>query len=53
MSDDTQKQLISVLSTAIAFVVASRVAESLVDQPETRGVVGSHWERNPSVALKP
>lgn len=38
MSDDTQKQLISVLSTAIAFVLASRLAESLFDQPEERGV---------------
>ena len=38
MSDDTQKQLISVLATAIAFVLASRLAQDLVDQPERRGV---------------
>ncbi len=38
MSDDTQKRLISVLSTAIAFVLASRLAEDIVDQPEVRGV---------------
>lgn len=38
MSDDTQKQLISVLATAIAFVLASRLAQDLVDQPEVRGV---------------
>lgn len=38
MSADTQKQIISVLSTAIAFVLASRLAEDLVDQPEVRGV---------------
>lgn len=38
MSDETQKQLISVLSTAIAFVVATRLAGNLVDQPEVRGV---------------
>ena len=38
MSDDAQKQLISVLSTAIAFVLATRLAEDLVDQPEVRGV---------------
>ena len=38
MSENTQKQLISVVSTAIAFVLASRLAEDLVDQPEVRGV---------------
>lgn len=38
MSDDTQKQLISVIATAIAFVLASRLAEKVVDQPERRGV---------------
>ena len=38
MSDDTQKRLISVLATAIAFVLASRLAEDFLDQPETRGV---------------
>ena len=38
MSDDTQKQFISVIATAIAFVLASRLAEKLVDQPEVRGV---------------
>jgi hypothetical protein len=38
VSDEKQKQLISVLSTAIAFVLATRLAEGLVDQPEVRGV---------------
>lgn len=38
MSDDTQKRLISVLATAIAFVLASRLAEDLVQEPEVRGV---------------
>ncbi len=38
MSDDTQKRLISVLATAIAFVLASRLAEDFLDQPEVRGV---------------
>lgn len=38
MSDDTQKRLISVLATAIAFVLASRLAEDLVEAPEVRGV---------------
>ncbi|HEV2742522.1 MAG TPA: hypothetical protein VGV91_05155 [Rubrobacter sp.] len=38
MSDDTQKRLISVIATAIAFVLASRLAEDFLDQPERRGV---------------
>ena len=38
MSDDTQKQLISVIATGLAFVVASRLAEDLIDAPEVRGV---------------
>ena len=38
MSDDTQKRLISVLATAIAFVLASRMAEDLIEAPEVRGV---------------
>ena len=38
MSDATQKRLISILSTAIAFVLASRLAEKLIDEPEVRGV---------------
>jgi hypothetical protein len=38
VSDDTQKRLISVLATAIAFVLASRLAEDFLDQPERRGV---------------
>ena len=38
MSDDTQKQLISVIATGIAFVLASRLAENLIDAPEVRGM---------------
>ncbi len=38
MSDDTQKQLISVIATGIAFVLASRLAEDMIDAPEVRGV---------------
>jgi hypothetical protein len=38
VSDDTQKRLISVLATAVAFVLASRLAEDFLDQPERRGV---------------
>ncbi len=38
MNDDTQKRLISILSTAIAFVLASRLAERFIQEPEVRGV---------------
>ena len=38
MSDDTQKQLISVIATGGAFVLASRLAEDLMEAPEVRGV---------------
>jgi hypothetical protein len=38
VSDDTRKQLISVIATGVAFVVASRLAEDLIDAPEVRGV---------------
>ncbi len=38
MRDDTRKQLISVIATGLAFVVASRLAEDLIDAPEVRGV---------------
>ncbi len=38
MSDDNQKQLISILATGVAFVLASRLAEDLIDAPEVRGV---------------
>jgi hypothetical protein len=38
VSDDTQKQLISVIATGVAFVLASRLAEDLIEAPEVRGV---------------
>jgi hypothetical protein len=38
VSDDTRKQLISVIATGVAFVVASRLAEDMIDAPEVRGV---------------
>ena len=38
MSDDTRQRLISVLATAVGFVLASRLAEDFLDQPEVRGV---------------
>ena len=38
MSNDTQKKLISIIATAMAFVLASRLAEDFLDQPEVRDV---------------
>ncbi len=38
MTDDNRKQLISILATGVAFVLASRLAEDLIDAPEVRGV---------------
>lgn len=38
MTDDTKKRLVSALATGIAFVLASRLAEDFLDQPEVRGV---------------
>jgi hypothetical protein len=38
MSDETQKRLISILSTGIAYVLASQLAERLIREPEVRGV---------------
>ena len=38
MNDETQKRLISILSTAIAFLLASRLADRIIKEPEVRGV---------------
>ena len=38
MNDETQKRLISILSTMIAYVLASQLAERLIQEPEVRGV---------------
>jgi hypothetical protein len=38
MNDETQKRLISILSTGIAYVLASQLAERLIKEPEVRGV---------------
>ncbi|MBD0354756.1 MAG: hypothetical protein ICV58_06235 [Rubrobacteraceae bacterium] len=38
MNDETRKLMISIVSTAIAFWLASRLAERLIQQPEVRGV---------------
>lgn len=38
MNDDRKKRVITLLATAIAYVLASRLAERFVDQPEERGI---------------
>lgn len=38
MSDDTKKRTIAILSTAIAYMLATRLASRFVDEPEVRGV---------------
>ena len=38
MDDDKKKRAIMILATAIAYVLASRLADSFVDQPEVRGI---------------
>ena len=38
MNDETRKLMISIVSTAIAFWLASRLAERFIQQPEVRGV---------------
>ena len=38
MSDDTQKTLISVLATGIAYVLATNLAGRFIQEPEVRGV---------------
>jgi hypothetical protein len=38
MNDQTQKRVISILSTGIAYVLASQLADRLIQEPEVRGV---------------
>ena len=38
MDDQTLKRAIMILATAVAYLLASRLADKLVDQPEVRGV---------------
>ncbi len=38
VTDGTKKQTIAILSTALAYLLASRLASRLVDEPEVRGV---------------
>jgi hypothetical protein len=38
VDDDKKKRVIMILATAIAYVLASRLADRFVDQPEVRGI---------------
>jgi hypothetical protein len=38
VDDDKLKRVIMILATVVAYVLASRLAERLVDQPEVRGI---------------
>ena len=38
MDDETQKRLITILSSGIAYALASRLADRLIKEPEVRGV---------------
>lgn len=38
MDDETQKRLITILSSGIAYALASRLADKLIKEPEVRGV---------------
>jgi len=38
VDDDRKKRVIMILATAIAYVLASRLADRFVDQPEVRGI---------------
>ena len=38
MNDESQKRVISILSTGISYVLASQLADRLIREPEVRGV---------------
>ena len=38
MNDETQKRLITILSSMIAYVLAGRLSDLLIKEPEVRGV---------------
>lgn len=38
MNDETQKRLITILASGIAYVLAGRLADRLIKEPEVRGV---------------
>ena len=38
MDDETQKRVITILASAVAYLLASRLSDRLVEQPEARGI---------------
>ncbi len=38
MEDETQKRTITILASVIAYLLASRLADRFVEQPEVRGI---------------
>ena len=38
MNDETQKRMITILSSGIAYLLASRLADRFLDEPEERGI---------------
>ena len=38
VNDETQKRMITILSSGIAYLLASRVADRFLDEPEERGI---------------
>ena len=38
MNDETQKRMITILSSGIAYALASRLADRFIDEPEERGI---------------
>ena len=38
MNDETQKRLITILSSGIAYVLAGKLADRLIKEPEVRGI---------------
>jgi hypothetical protein len=38
LNDETQKRLITILSSMIAYVLAGRLSDILIEEPEVRGV---------------
>jgi hypothetical protein len=38
MDDETQKRAITILASAAAYLLANRLSERFVDQPEVRGI---------------
>ncbi len=38
MNDETQKRIITILSSGIAYLLASRLADRFIDEPEERGI---------------